>query len=175
MPSASTVLAALAGAATVSAHGYVSQILIDGQSYTGFNPANAPWDPEQGSIGWANWATDLGFVPSSALQNPNIVCHIDGKNALKTAKVTAGSEITLQWSAWPESHHGPVVDYMANCNGDCTTVDKTTLKFFKIAEMGQLELGVGGGTPGYWASDKFIADGELPWLYYIEAVETNEC
>ncbi|KAI6781633.1 Endoglucanase-like protein [Emericellopsis cladophorae] len=138
-----TILAALAGAAGVSAHGYVNQIIIDGQQYVGYNPTIAPWQAEHDSIGWQNWATDTGFVPSSSMQDPDIIYHLDAKNAPLTAT----------------SHHGPVVDYLANCHGDCTTVDKTLLKFFKIAEMGQLELGPGGGATGYWASDKFIGDG----------------
>ena len=157
MPSKTSVLAAVAGVvASVSAHGYVDEIIIDGESHRGYNPTDAPWEPEQDSIGWQNWATDTGFVPSSALQTDDIICHINSTNAPKVAKVAAGSEITLQWTEWPGSHHGPVIDYMASCGGDCTTVDKLHLRFFKIAEMGQIELGEGEGEPGYWASDKFI-------------------
>lgn len=161
MPAKSSILAAVAGAVSVSAHGYVDQIIIDGESYTGYNPTNAPWEPEQDSIGWQNWATDTGFVPSSSLQEPDIVCHLNSTNAPKSATVAAGTEITLQWTEWPRSHHGPVIDYLANCNGDCSTVDKTELKFFKIAELGQLELGAGAGETGYWASDQFIDGGRL--------------
>lgn len=158
-----TFLAALASAATVHAHGFVSDIIVNGQSNIGYNPTNAPWEPEQDSAGWANWATDTGFVPSSSLQDPDIICHLDAKNAPKSIEVAAGSEITLQWTEWPRSHHGPVVDYLAKCDGECETVDKTSLKFFKFAELGQLELGPGGGETGYWASDKFIDDGKLPF------------
>lgn len=158
----SVLAAAMAGAVTsVSAHGYVSDIIIDGESHVGYNPTNAPWEPQQDSIGWENWATDTGFVPSTDLQDDNIICHIDGKNPPKSASVAAGTEITLQWTEWPRSHHGPVIDYLAKCEGDCETVDKTSLRFFKIAELGQLELGAGAGETGYWASDKFIDDGSL--------------
>lgn len=165
MPSKTTVLAAMAGAiASVSAHGYVDEITIDGESYKGYKPTDAPWEPEQDSIGWQNWATDTGFVASSLLQTEDIICHINSTNAPKVASVAAGSEITLQWTDWPDSHHGPVVDYLASCGGDCTSVDKLQLRFFKIAEMGQIELGEGEGEPGYWASDKFIEDGT--WQTY---------
>ena len=157
--SSKTFIAALASAAAVNAHGFVSDIIVNGQSNTGYNPTNAPWVPEQDSAGWANWATDTGFVPSSSLQDPDIICHLDAKNAPKSIEVAAGTEITLQWTEWPRSHHGPVVDYLAKCDGECETVDKTSLKFFKFAEMGQIELGPGGGETGYWASDKFIDDG----------------
>jgi hypothetical protein len=176
MPSKTSILGvALAGAiSSVSAHGYVDKITIGGESYTGYNPTNAPWEPEQDSIGWQNWATDTGFVSSSALQDPDIICHLDAKNAPKSAKVAAGSEITLQWTEWPSSHHGPVIDYLANCNGDCSSVDKKQLRFFKIAEEGQLELGPGGGETGYWASDKFIDAGMfVVWDIYEKNIVTD--
>lgn len=51
---------------------------------------------------------------------------------------------------------------MAACNGDCSTVDKTKLEFFKIAEMGQLELGAGGGKAGRWADD-VLRDANGAW------------
>jgi len=61
----------------------------------------------------------------------------------------------MEWNTWPESHHGPVIDYMAKCNGDCATVDKTTLEFFKIAEKGIVD---NTAAPGTWASDQLIAN-----------------
>lgn len=62
----------------------------------------------------------------------------------------------MDWNTWPESHHGPVIDYLASCtNGDCTTVDKTTLSFFKIAESGLID---DSSEPGTWASDNLIAN-----------------
>ena len=52
---------------------------------------------------------------------------------------------------WPDSHYGPIIDYITNCDSDCTMVDKTQLEWVKITEVGQLSLGPGGGTPGHWA------------------------
>lgn len=69
--------------------------------------------------------------------------------------MAAGSTVELQWTPWPESHKGPVIDYLASCNGECETVDKTTLKFFKIGEEGLIDGSTG---PGNWASDKLIAN-----------------
>jgi len=37
-------------------------------------------------------------------------------------------------------------------------VDKTTLEFFKIAELGEIMSGTTAGTPGYWAVDQLIAN-----------------
>lgn len=61
---------------------------------------------------------------------------------------------------WP--HPGPIVDYLANCNGDCETVDKTSLEFFKIDGVGLIS----GGDPGNWASDVLIANNNT-WVVKI--------
>ena len=71
------------------------------------------------------------------------------------APIKAGQTVELQWTPWPTSHHGPVIDYLANCNGPCETVNKTTLKFFKIDQLGLLNPNV---TDGYWATDVLIAN-----------------
>ena len=47
------------------------------------------------------------------------------------------------------------MDYLASCNGDCTTVDKTALLFNKIDEAGLIN---GSPAPGTWASDTLIAN-----------------
>jgi lytic cellulose monooxygenase (C1-hydroxylating) len=49
-----------------------------------------------------------------------------------------------------------MIDYLANCNGPCETVDKTTLKWFKIDALGLINPT--GMTDGYWASDVMIAN-----------------
>lgn len=41
---------------------------------------------------------------------------------LTAGPVAAGSEVSLRWTLWPESHVGPVITYMARCaNDNCTT------------------------------------------------------
>jgi hypothetical protein len=164
----STLLATIAGAATVSAHGHVTKVSVDGVSYVGFDPTSAPYAKQPDSIVWSNGATDNGFVLSSAVQDPDIICHLDATNGVLTAPATAGSNVSITWNTWPESHKGPVIDYLADCGGDCTKVDKTTLKFFKIAEMGQLELGSGSGSTGKFADD-LLFDNGFTWTATIPA------
>lgn len=151
-----TLIAALACAASVSAHGYIEKIVADGQSHVGYNPSNAPWQEDQGSVAWTYWATDLGFVSANELQSNDISCHLGATSAKKSAAVTAGSDIELKWNTWPQSHHGPVINYLADCGGDCANADKNSLKWFKIQEKGQIELGSGGGSPGFWADDELF-------------------
>jgi len=78
-----------------------------------------------------------------------------GKPGAKVATVAAGGSIKLQWDTWPESHHGPVLDYLAKCAGDdCTSVSAGDLSFFKIDEKG-----LNDAASQNWASDDLIADG----------------
>jgi cellulase len=56
---------------------------------------------------------------------------------------------------WPNNHKGPVIDYIAPCNGSCRTVDPTALKFVKIAELGWINDSI---KEGLWATDKLLED-----------------
>jgi hypothetical protein len=99
-------------------------------------------------------------VYSSNVNSPDIICSINATNSQKYATaIAAGSTIDLHWTTWPDSHHGPVLSYLAACNGDCTTTDKQQLRWFKIAELGQISYGVGGGKTGVWADDRLRAEG----------------
>lgn len=109
-------------------------------------------DSPPDTIGWSNGATDLGFVDGNDYSNADIICHKEAKPGAIAANVAAGGSITWDWTEWPESHHGPVITYMAKCDGDCANADKTSLKWFKIEESGHIE-------GEKWASDKLIADG----------------
>lgn len=77
--------------------------------------------------------------------------------------VAAGDKINLQWTTWPDSHHGPVIDYLANCGDSCETVDKTTLKFFKIDGVGLVDDTT---VPGTWGDDQLIANNQS-WMVEI--------
>jgi hypothetical protein len=53
-----------------------------------------------------------------------------------SATIAAGSNITLYWTTWTQAHWGPVINYLAKCPGDCSTVDKTTLRWVKVDASG---------------------------------------
>ncbi|KAF5587311.1 endoglucanase IV precursor [Fusarium subglutinans] len=127
----------------VSAHGHVSEVLINDESYYGHDPTKVPYVTQPDSITWTNGAKDNGFVTStaSALASPDIICHLNATNGLLTADVAAGTTIT---------------------------VDKTKLKFFKIDELGQLTRGTVPGQPGYWANNK-LRDEDFSWNITIPA------
>ena len=162
MPSKAPIALALAaGASMVSAHGYVSSWVIGGTTYQGFDEM---WAVAQGTdtgdefIAWSTSASDNGYVAPDAYTSADIICHRDATNAaLNNATVAAGDKISLTWNTWPDSHHGPIIDYIAAAD-DPTTVDKTTLEFIKIAESGLIS----GSNPGTWATDNLISN-DFTW------------
>lgn len=146
-------LASIASIPGVNAHGRVSGIVANGQWYQGIGFLFHITPPNV--VGWMADDWDLGFVNSGNYTNPDIICHRNATPDAHTIEVAAGGTVELQWTPWPTGHHGPVLDYLANCNGDCETVDKNSLEFFKISEGGLIDDSV---LPGTWASDQLIAN-----------------
>jgi len=161
----SALLALAASVAQVSAHGFVIGGDVNGTPFEGWPLDNFYKTPAPDSIGWATTATDSGFVAPDAFTTGDIICHRGATNGKLSLPVAAGDVVTLQWNTWPESHHGPVIDYMANCNGDCATVDKATLEWFKIDEKGIVD---NSAAPGVWASDELMAN-DLSWPVTVPA------
>ncbi|KAK1764488.1 glycosyl hydrolase family 61-domain-containing protein [Phialemonium atrogriseum] len=157
---------ALASAATVAAHGHITNIVINGVSYLGYDSPAYSYSPNPPpTIGWIIDQTDNGFVSPDKFGHPDIICHRSAKPAPGHATVAAGDKISLQWlNPWPDSHHGPVIDYLARCDGLCEEVDKTKLEFFKIDGPGW----VSGANPGLWAADTLIQNNST-WLVQIPA------
>ncbi|KAN0104580.1 lytic polysaccharide monooxygenase [Hyaloscypha variabilis] len=130
-------ICALAGAVAlvskVAAHGTVTGVVADGVYYEGYHSNFQYLATQPIVVGWSIPEDQSnGFIAPDAYASSDIICHLAATNAQTSATVAAGGQVELQWTVWPTSHHGPVIDYLANCNGDCTTVDKTTLEFFKI-------------------------------------------
>ncbi|CAJ2505831.1 Uu.00g132250.m01.CDS01 [Anthostomella pinea] len=152
----------MAGGLSVSAHSFVSNINIDRLEYDGFKPPQPDADPL--AIGWSTTAFDQGYVNQTGYQSEDIICHRGSANAKAHARVSAGDVIHIQWNGWPESHKGPVMDYMASCgSGGCETVNKNALQFFKINEVGLIN---GSVAPGTWATDQLIANNNS-WMVEV--------
>jgi len=141
---------------TAAAHGTVTSIVANGIFYEGYNPSYQYITPAPITVGWTI-PTDLGntFIPPTSYGSSDIICHLAAGNAQIAAPVTAGESVEVLWTPWPTSHKGPVLDYLANCNGPCETVDKTTLEWFRIDAVGLIDK---SETNGYWATDQLIAN-----------------
>lgn len=147
----SVLLGAITLLTRVNAHGFVSGISAEGKYYPG--QSHYSTDP---SPGWKANNGDNGF--SSSLTGPDIICHNSAVAGTQYVTVAAGSSIELMWNTWPDSHKGPMLDYLAPCGEDCATVDKTALQFTKIDEKGL--------TDGAWASDEMLAN-NFTWVTTI--------
>ncbi|RDW67049.1 hypothetical protein BP5796_09798 [Coleophoma crateriformis] len=158
------LLTALLSATRVAAHGHVENIVINGASYEGFDINVFPYESNPPAVvAWTTPNTANGFISPSQYNSSDIICHESATNAQGYATVAAGDSISIQWTAWPSGHHGPVLDYLANCGSDCTTVDKTTLEFFKIDGVGLIDDTT---VPGNWGTDELVADNST-WLVTI--------
>ncbi|KAK6349324.1 hypothetical protein TWF730_010073 [Orbilia blumenaviensis] len=148
------LFALLSMATSVAAHGFVTEIIINGQSYPGFDPYNGKY-----ADGITQpWRTQMGENsdgPAIRRFTNSLICQVDAKAAPKTAPAPAGSKITFHWNQWPEAHKGPILTYLAECNGDCSAVDSTKLQWFKIEEAGLLDAG-----KNYWATDLMMDQGD---------------
>lgn len=105
----SGVAAVLSFAASVAAHGHVTGLTVDGKLVKGFDLADAYQTPTPDSIGWKTTALDNGFVEPAKFGTSDIACHLGGTPGKLFASVAAGSEVTLHWDTWPDSHKGPVL------------------------------------------------------------------
>jgi hypothetical protein len=162
MSKASALLATLTGAALVAAHGHVSHIIVNGVYYENYDPTSHFYQPNPPTvIGWSTTQQDNGFVEPNNFGTSDIICHRSGSPGGGHATVAAGDKISIVWDPeWPESHVGPVIDYLAPCNGDCETVAKESLRFFKIDGAGYDK------TTNRWAADTLRANGNS-WLVQI--------
>ncbi|KAL3456833.1 glycosyl hydrolase family 61-domain-containing protein [Aspergillus heterothallicus] len=151
--------------ATAAAHGHVTNIVVNGVYYAGWDINSYPYMETPPVV--AAWGTpNTGGGPmdvSSGYTNPDLICSLNATNAQGHVTVAAGDKINLQWTEWPDTHHGPVIDYLASCNGACETVDKTTLEFFKIDGVGLVD---DSAVPGIWGDDQLI-DNNNSWMVQI--------
>jgi cellulase len=142
----------------VSAHGYVSGIKVNGGSViAGANPNwyYLPADQIPVTPGWKALNQDNGFVEPNSFGSSDIACHKSAKPGQAYVSAQAGDTLTLIWNTWPDSHKGPVINYIAPCSGECTSASPGSLSFAKISQAALLS----GSNPGTWATDTLIAQG----------------
>lgn len=123
----------------VSAHGFVSQVTIDGTVYKGNSPGSGATTPSIIRQVSSN-------SPVKGASNPDLNCGLSAQLAQDVAQANPGSQLEIQWSGgttagtpWPHDT-GPIMHYMAKCDGPCSSYQSANAEWFKIAELG-LESG----------------------------------
>jgi len=154
----------------VHAHGRITQITTSsGEIYDGWDPASSDnLVPPHPLAAWS--ASNLGniYISPSQFNTSNIACHYNAIPGALHINITAGDELKLQWNEWPVSHVGPVMTYLADCEGSCTGRKSSDLAWVKIDELGWLNS-TGWDTldlGGTWAADVLIAN-EYSWMVKI--------
>ncbi|KAG2034740.1 glycoside hydrolase family 61 protein [Suillus americanus] len=117
----------------VSAHGYLAQVVIDGNNYYG-NVPNAK--PVPSIIRQIN-----DVSPVMGASNPYLNCGQDAQLASLVANANPSSHLQFWWKGgdgghWPHNT-GPIMTYMARCvDTTCDQYNSTNAKWFKIKETG---------------------------------------
>lgn len=81
--------------------------------------------------------------PVTDLQSSSMFCGPDATAGSQSPSIGAGSTLTIHWGQgysdsgdqWPHNT-GPIMTYMAKCDGDCSSANSGSAKFFKISELG---------------------------------------
>ncbi|KAF2249269.1 lytic polysaccharide monooxygenase [Trematosphaeria pertusa] len=148
-----------------TAHGRITNITTaSGLVYQGWDPELAlRTTPPPPLAAWT--ASNLGniFVPPSQFNTSAIICHYNATPGALHVNASAGEALTLQWNEWPVSHKGPVLTYLAACNGSCAAVQKERLEWVKVDQQGWLNSSGWDGLGGTWASDVLIAN-RAAWM-----------
>ncbi|KAI1190204.1 lytic polysaccharide monooxygenase [Nemania serpens] len=157
MPSFSAIVAlALPFVQLASAHGYVAGVKVNGGVWvSGTNPnwyyqptGTAPVTP-----GWRALNQDNGFVSPNAYTTSDIACHKSATPGGTYVSANSGDTLTLYWNTWPDTHRGPIINYLAKCSGECTSAAPGSLSFTKISQGAYIS----GSNPGTWVTDTMVA------------------
>ncbi|KAI0757721.1 glycosyl hydrolase family 61-domain-containing protein [Daedaleopsis nitida] len=129
-----SIFAALAALPLVAAHGFVSQVVIDGKAYAG----NPPGENKGASP--IRIISDNG--PVKGASNQDLFCGLKAQPAEMVVPANSGSKVSFQWMAgggqnWPHNT-GPMMTYMASCGSTtCDKFDDHNAEWFKIDEAGK--------------------------------------
>ena len=104
---------------TASAHGFVKGVNIKGTFTNGSDPLwfYAPKDNRPKTAGWDALNQDIGFVEPANAGTADVNCHKSATDGRLYANVNPGDTIEFVWNTWPVGHTGPIINYIAPCNG----------------------------------------------------------
>lgn len=131
---------------SVHSHGYVQEIGADDTTYSGYLPYQ---DPYMSPVPDRIMRKIPGNGPVEDVTLSDIQCNTDSEPAALYATIEAGTDLSLNWTTWPDSHVGPVITYLAAVpdGQDITTYEPgTDAVWFKIQEAGKTSDGLWAAT-----------------------------
>ncbi|KAI9150567.1 Polysaccharide monooxygenase Cel61a [Paramyrothecium foliicola] len=138
-------------------HGYVAGVRVNGQGWT--DGQNTNWfylNNPPPSAGWRALNQDNGFVEPAAFGTSDIACHKSARPSTLSIRANAGDTLTLYWNTWPDSHKGPIINYIAPVS-NFASATAANLRFSKISQAAL----VSGSNPGTWVTDNLIRSGNF--------------
>ncbi|KAH8679779.1 glycoside hydrolase family 61 protein [Tricladium varicosporioides] len=133
----------------VAGHGGVSNYTVGGTWYRGYNPSDpAEWQDGQPWLINRKWTS---INPIGDPMDPAIACNTPGTPAVSSIPIRAGENITAVYYYWLHNV-GPMITWMASCNGPCSQTKPNSLSWFKIAERGHIS---GTIVEGWWFQRDF--------------------
>lgn len=125
-------------AVLVSSHGYLGTIIVDGKTYKGYDPYSGIRNAQATQYAWTTYQVSGGYISPHEYNSPDIICHQNASAGALYIPAKPGSKVTFQWGEWVYGfvHPGPMIDYIAKCNGECASQDKTTLQWVKMDYAG---------------------------------------
>lgn len=148
-------------------HGYVTEVAVGNQKWTGYLPYQDPYmSPKPQRI-----IREIpGNGPVEDLSLIDVQCNgwsaggvVGSKPAPVLASVAAGSQMKLSWTPdWPDSHKGPMITYMARAPSDITKWNPgNSAVWFKVHEEGK-------DSAGNWAAwEKLIIQNKGVYTFTI--------
>ncbi|TFK66850.1 glycoside hydrolase family 61 protein [Pluteus cervinus] len=145
-------------------HGWVQEVTLASTKYPGYNPNTDPYynPPPQRII-----RKIPGNGPVEDLSLIDVQCNGYKAGGFATAPapaigtVAAGSQVKLNWTTWPDSHHGPMLTYMARAPSDITKWSPgTSAVWFKVAQTGKT-------ADGKWAATDLLTASNSVYTFTI--------
>lgn len=121
----------------VTAHGFVKGVNVNSKFTNGSDPVwyYYPAATRPVTAGWDSLNQDLGFVEPASFATVDINCHKSATAGKAYASADAGDSVQFVWSTWPDSHKGPIINYIAPCNGRCPTSYSPVLSNWRLSAV----------------------------------------
>ncbi|KAF9070750.1 glycosyl hydrolase family 61-domain-containing protein [Rhodocollybia butyracea] len=119
---------------SVSAHGYLAALTINGKTYSG----NVPGAQATPSV--IRQVSDIS--PVKGTSNPDLNCGLSAQLAADVATANPGDSLAFDWRGG-DNQVCPMLTYMTSCGSTpCSQYNSSQSKWFKIAQVGQVSSGV---------------------------------
>ncbi|QRV82856.1 glycoside hydrolase family 61 protein [Ceratobasidium sp. AG-Ba] len=161
-----TITLLLAAATSVLAHGYVQEVKTSARTFSGYLPYSDPYyNPPPSRI----IRKIPGNGPVQDVTSIDIQCNgwsaggvVGSAPAPIFATAAAGTQVSLNWTTWPDSHVGPLITYMAKAPSDITKWSPgTSAVWFKVHEAGY--------SNGKWAATDVLLANKGIYTFTIPA------